>query len=79
MRRERHEQFLKQYGTASDHVQSIEYLDLETIAALATKLSIDWRIHKPWYGFSWHARPLKAWWKGARPPSRFWVLEGMLQ
>src|SRR5579885_178444 len=31
MRRERHEQFLKQYGTASDHVRSIEYLDLETI------------------------------------------------
>lgn len=79
MRRERHEQFLEQYGTASDHVQSIEYLDLETIGALSRELKIDWRIHKPWYGIGWHTRPLKAWWKGARPPSRFWILEGVLR
>jgi SAM-dependent methyltransferase len=79
MRRERHEQFLKQYGTASDHVQSIEYLDLEMIESLAGELKIDWRIHKPWYGLAWHSRPLKAWWKKSRPPSRFWILEGTLQ
>ena len=79
MRRERHEQFLKLYGTESDHVRSIEYLDLETIELLAKKLAIEWRIHKPWYGFAWHARPVKAWWKGTRPPSRFWILEGVLR
>ena len=78
MRTQRHAQFLKQYGTASDHVRSIEYLDLETIGALARELAIDWRIHKPWYGFAWHTRPVKAWWNGARPPSRFWLLEGVL-
>jgi SAM-dependent methyltransferase len=79
MRLERHEQFLAQYGTASDHVRSIEYLDLETIDSLARELHIEWRIHKPWYGFAWHTRPVKAWWKGARPPSRFWILEGFLR
>ena len=78
MRRERHEQFLNQYGTESDHVRSIEYLDLATIGVLSRELGIEWRIHRPWYGFKWHLRPLKAWWKDARPPSRFWILEGML-
>ncbi len=79
MRRERHEQFLKQYGTESDHVRSIEYLDLEMMESLARELRIEWRIHKPWYGLARHMRPLKAWWKGSRPPSRFWILEGVLR
>lgn len=79
MRRERHQQFLDQYGTESDHVRSIEYLDVPTIDALACELRIEWRIHKPWYGFAWHMRPVKAKWKGLRPPSRFWILEGTLK
>jgi SAM-dependent methyltransferase len=79
MRRERHTQFLEQYGTESDHVASIEYLDLPMIASLAREIGIDWRIHKPWYGFAWHMRPWKARWKGARPPSRFWILEGRVK
>jgi hypothetical protein len=59
-------------------VRSIEYLDLATIDALARELGIDWRIHRPWYGVAWHLRPWKAHLKGARPPSRFWILEGQL-
>lgn len=78
MRRERHEQFLAAYGTSSDHLSSIEYLDLPTLATLARDLGIRWRTHKPWYGWSWHLRPLKAKWRGARPPSRFWILEGTI-
>jgi ubiquinone/menaquinone biosynthesis C-methylase UbiE len=77
MRRERREQFLAQYGTASDHVNSIEYLDVEMLARLARDLRINWRIHRPWYGMHWHLRPLRARLKGARPPSRFWILEGV--
>jgi ubiquinone/menaquinone biosynthesis C-methylase UbiE len=79
MRRERHQQFLEQYGTESDHVRSIEYLDVSMIDALSRELKIEWRFHKPWYGFAWHIRPLKAWLKGSRPPSRFWMLEGILK
>jgi ubiquinone/menaquinone biosynthesis C-methylase UbiE len=79
MRRERHEQFLAQYGTESDHIRSIEYLDLATIDSLTRQIGIEWRVYKPWYGFAWHLRPLKASLKGSRPPSRFWILEGTLR
>jgi len=78
MRRERRQQFLAQYGTESDHIRSIEYLDLEAIDTLAREIGIEWRIHKPWYGFAWHTRPIRARIQGARPPSRFWILEGKL-
>jgi len=76
MRRERHQQFFARYGTESDHIRSIEYLDLPTIVSLARDIGIQWRIHKPWYGFAWHLRPFKARLKATRPPSRFWILEG---
>jgi SAM-dependent methyltransferase len=79
MRREKHAEFLARYGTSSDHISSVDYLDLDTIAALARELGIAWRIHKPWYGMAWHLRPWKARWKGARPPSRFWILEGEIK
>jgi SAM-dependent methyltransferase len=79
MRKERREQFLARYGTESDHVGSVEYLDVPTIEKLGRELKIDWRVHRPWYGVAWHMRPVKAWVKGARPPSRFWILEGILK
>jgi SAM-dependent methyltransferase len=79
MRLERRAQFLAHYGTESDHVGSIEYLDLSTIERLARELKIEWRIHKPWYGVAWHTRPFKAKLRGSRPPSRFWILEGLLK
>jgi ubiquinone/menaquinone biosynthesis C-methylase UbiE len=79
MRRDRRQQFLAQYGTESDHVGSIEYLDVATIQMLARTLHVQWRIHRPWYGVAWHARPLVSRIKGARPPSRFWILEGVVK
>ena len=79
MRAERHQEFLAMHGTASDHIASIEYLDQAIIAALAREIGIEWTIHKPWYGVAWHLRPWKARLKGARPPSRFWILEGRLE
>ena len=78
MRREKHAQFLAQFGTESDHVGSVEYLDESMLEAISRELNVTWRIHRPWYGFAWHSRPWKARLKGARPPSRFWILEGKL-
>jgi len=78
MRRERRRQFLAHYGTESDHVGSIEYLDESMITELAREVGFEWRIHKPWYGFAWHLRPVKARLNGSRPPSRFWILEGTI-
>jgi ubiquinone/menaquinone biosynthesis C-methylase UbiE len=79
MRRERRREFAAKYGTESDHIGSVEYLDHAVLGELAREVGIEWRIHKPWYGLAWHSRPIKAWWKGARPPSRFWILEGIIR
>ncbi|HEY2019100.1 MAG TPA: class I SAM-dependent methyltransferase [Bryobacteraceae bacterium] len=76
MRRERHQQFQSQYGFASDALQSIEYFDEEMLVELGRDLGISWTIHRPWYGWQWTMRPFRARWKGKRPPSRFWILEG---
>lgn len=73
---EKHTQFLNQYGFRSDAIPSIEFLDLPMLQILREKLGIQWRMFKPWYGFSWHIRPAKAWLKRKRPPSRFWILTG---
>src|SRR5262249_24036765 len=77
MRRERRAQFMKQYGTESDHVGSIEYLDEKALEDVGRELRIEWLYYTPWYGWAWHMRPLKAWWKGSRPPSRFCIIKGI--
>jgi hypothetical protein len=79
MRREKHAQFLAQFGTESDHVGSIEYLDVPMLDAISRELNLAWRVHRPWYGLAWHLRPWNARLKGARPPARFWILEGELK
>ena len=76
MRAERHRQFQSTYGFASDTLQSIEYFDEPMLDELARDLRVEWKIYRPWYGWQWALRPLKAWWKGRRPPSRFWILRG---
>lgn len=76
MRRERHRQFLDQYGFASDSLPSLEYFDEPALRELSRDLGIRWTIYKPWYGWRWALRPWKARWHGNRPPSRFWILKG---
>jgi SAM-dependent methyltransferase len=76
MRAERQQFFERQYGFRSDALGSIEYFDMETLRALAEKLSLTWEIRRPWYGWKWHLRPLRARLKKQRPPSRFWILVG---
>ncbi len=78
MRLDRRREFLAKYGTESNHIGSLEFLDKAVLGELAREVGITWRIHKPWYGLAWHSRPFKAWWKGARPSSRFWILEGII-
>jgi len=76
MVRERHKQFQVKYGFASDSLPSIEYFDTEMLARLARDLGIAWKICRPWYGWQWALRPLKARWRRKRPPSNFWILAG---
>jgi SAM-dependent methyltransferase len=71
---ERHESFLKRYGTRSNSMPSLEYLTWPRVAGLGRKLSLTWRIVRPWYGFRWALRPWIARAKLKREPSQFPVL-----
>lgn len=74
---ERHANFAKRYGFRSDAIPSIEFLDEETIDSLSQQLSVRWTIYRPWYGWRWHLRPIRARLQHRRPPSRFWILVGV--
>ena len=76
---ERHAFFEKTYGFRSDTVASREYLDRQTLRDLSNELGIEWRVHRPWYGWQWHLRPWKAKLHGKRPPSNFWILVAEFQ
>ncbi len=76
---EKHADFVRLYGFPSDALPSIEFLDLPTLRMLRDTLKLNWRILKPWYGWRWHLRPLKAVLRGRRPPSKFWILVGKFQ
>jgi ubiquinone/menaquinone biosynthesis C-methylase UbiE len=73
---ERKRLYRERFGFPSDTQRSVEYLDESTLDRLAQQFGLRWTIHKPWYGWSWHFRPLKARLQRKRPPSRFWVLVG---
>jgi SAM-dependent methyltransferase len=76
MAAERHAQFQRQYGFRSDAIRSIEFLDQPMLRHLARLFGISWTVYRPWYGWRWHMRPVKAWLQRRRPPSRFWILVG---
>ncbi|HTU48609.1 MAG TPA: class I SAM-dependent methyltransferase [Bryobacteraceae bacterium] len=76
---EKHAAFAERYGFPSDALPSIEFLDIPTLQTLHDTLDIDWQIVKPWYGWRWHLRPLNAFLRRRRPPSKFWMLVGKFQ
>ena len=68
---ERRAAFLRTYGTASDSIESVEFLTTERLRTLERSLSIRWTTHAPSYGFKWAMRPLIAKLRRKREPSRF--------
>jgi SAM-dependent methyltransferase len=68
---ERRASFIRRYGTASDSVQSLEFLTDERLRTLEEQLSIHWTVHFPWYGLKWALRPMIAKLRRRREPSRF--------
>lgn len=68
---ERSSAFLQRYGTASDSIQSMEYLTDDRLRSLEKRLGIKWTVHSPRYGFKWMMRPLVARLHNRREPSRF--------
>jgi ubiquinone/menaquinone biosynthesis C-methylase UbiE len=73
---ERKRLYKERFGFPSDAQRSVEYLDENMLDHLARRFDLHWTIYRPWYGWRWHARPLKAWLQRKRPPSRFRVLVG---
>jgi hypothetical protein len=74
---EKHADFAKRYGFASDALPSLEYLDVPMLKHLERTVGITWKVIKPWYGWRWHTRPAQAFLRRRRPPSRFWILVGV--
>jgi ubiquinone/menaquinone biosynthesis C-methylase UbiE len=68
--------YRKKYGFASDAMNSIEFLDQPMLYLLSGNLGLQWRVYRPWYGWGWHMRPLKALIQRRRPPSKFLILVG---
>ena len=68
---ERDAAFLARYGTASDHIRSLEFLTDDRLRALEEQLHIQWTIYSARYGLRWAMRPLVAKLCNRREPSRF--------
>jgi SAM-dependent methyltransferase len=68
---ERHSLFRRCFGTASDSLNSLEYLTDERLRVLERDLSIQWTVHSPWYGWKWAMRPWIAKLRSRREPSQF--------
>ncbi len=70
---ERHDSFLRRYGTTSDSIHSFECLTHERLRILAHRASIVRTETSPWYGLRWALRPFLARLCKRREPSRFRV------
>ncbi len=74
MVQERREAFLERYGTASDSLQSIQFLTWDGVSELGRTLGLNWNIIRPWYGVRWRLRPWIARARNEREPSQFPIL-----
>jgi SAM-dependent methyltransferase len=71
MIKEKHKRFSATYGFASDSISNLEYLTPGRLYKLQKLFKLEWSCIKPFYGFGWSLRPLRAKFKGRRPPSQF--------
>ncbi len=73
---EREEQYLKAFGFASNSIPNENFLILQRLRKLSTTLGLQWTLIRPFYGFDWHMRPLKAWIRGRREHAHFHLILG---
>lgn len=71
MRAESQHYFENLIGERSDAINSIGYLTWDRLGLLGDQLRLDWRIERPWYGFGWALRPLRAKLRREREPAAF--------
>ena len=70
---ERKRQFAGRFGFASDSIRSREFLTPALLQEVERSLRLRWKIYKPWYGWQWALRPLKARLLQRREPSKFYI------
>lgn len=76
MVKEREAEFMRQYGFASDNLQSENFLTYKRLKELAQELNLTWKIITPFYGLRWMFRPLMAALKRSREPAKFHLIVG---
>jgi SAM-dependent methyltransferase len=76
---EKRSTFEKRYGFRSDSIPSREYLTRPMLDDLAANFGLRWKTLKPWYGFNWALRPMKAYVSGKREPSKFYLFWAQVQ
>jgi len=76
MVQEREETFKHLYGFPSNAIQSENYLTYQRLKQLAHDLDLSWKLVKPFYGWRWELRPLKARLLGNREPAGFVLIIG---
>ncbi len=70
---ERKRQFTNTFGFASDSIASCEFLTAAVLDEASCMLRLRWKIARPWYGWNWALRPLKARLLRRREPSKFYL------
>jgi SAM-dependent methyltransferase len=70
---ERKRQFTRAFGFASDSIGSREFLTAAALAEVSVSLGLRWKIRKPWYGWKWAVRPVKARLLRRRETSKFYI------
>jgi ubiquinone/menaquinone biosynthesis C-methylase UbiE len=71
---ERETQFKENYGLASDHLESENYLTYSRLDELAKKFHFQWKFITPFYGVRWLLRPVFAGILQRREPAKFHLL-----
>lgn len=68
---ERQSAFLERFGTASDAINSLEFLTDERLMGLEQTFGLKWHVYTPFYGLRWAMRPVVAKLRRKREPSKF--------
>ncbi len=73
---ERAAEFERRFGTRSDAVPAVGFLTRQSMIDAGRAAGLQWRAHRPWYGWRWAWRPWAARLRRRRRPSRFIVWVG---
>jgi len=71
---DRQEAFREQFGFASDSIDCRGFLTFPELEEIADDLGLEWRCHRPFFGFRWAFRPLWSRIRMRREPADFLVV-----